>query len=119
MRWLALSSLLVLTLAGFAFGSGSPAFTPPCPHLTYSPDGNVSPLFCVIVNPDAWRFYDRVAPRMLALPRSASPGEVVAAAAADRSHSHATPPEECSAFKLWARATGFSAPGFLLYPPLC
>ena len=42
----------------------SSSFVPECPHPTYSPDGNVTPLFCKIDNPVALRFYRPIAPKL-------------------------------------------------------
>ena len=99
-------------LAGVAI---SPAFTPPCPKATYSPDGNFSPLFCKIANPQALAFYGKLMPPLFRLGPTASPSQVLAAI---RRSPYVTGPELCAAYKLAAFAEGWHFPGFGVALPM-
>jgi hypothetical protein len=75
------------------------AVVPACPHLSYSADGNVSPLFCKIDNPAALSVYEKLAPTLFRLGANASPQQVSAALAASKT---TTNPEKCAAYALAA-----------------
>jgi hypothetical protein len=42
-------------------------FSPPCAHPNYGADCTMGPVFCVVVNPRARRYYAKLEPRLLAL----------------------------------------------------
>ena len=76
------------------------AFVPECPAPTYSANGNVSPLFCKIVNPLALKYYKRILPHLFVLGRAASSQQVSRALKLDSKH--ATLPQVCNAYALWS-----------------
>lgn len=89
--------------------AGSQAFKPSCPRGTYSPDGNFSPLFCTIANPQALVFYGHLMPPLFKLGPNASPNQVLAAI---RRSPYVTGPELCQAYKLAAFAEGWRFASF-------
>jgi hypothetical protein len=95
-----------------AHAAAAAPFVPACPHPTYSPDGNVTPLFCRIDNPVALRFYEKLAPKLFALGPNATPLQVQQAVTAAEKVTHATLPEACSAYKLAKYWRHWSFPSF-------
>ncbi len=83
-----------------AIAGGEPA-SPPCPQPHYYADGNVGPLFCVIDNPVALRFYTPLGKRTFALGPNATSGQVGEALIDDYNH-HVTEPELCAVYQLAA-----------------
>ena len=71
----ALGLVVAVVAAGGAFAgvAASPSFKPPCPAASYSPDGNFSPIFCKIANPQALAFYGKLMPPLFRLGPAASP----------------------------------------------
>ena len=70
----------VLTIAlttpggvGEAASTEAQALVPPCAHASYGADGNMGPLFCVIDNPIALRYFAPMAKRTFALGPNATP----------------------------------------------
>jgi len=91
----------------------SPATVPPVAglcteQLHHAPDGTVSPLFCPggEINTRAWSYLATNNLRVMALGRSAGPGEVRAAIAQDL-RTHAPGPVECNAALLAAAYYGW------------
>jgi hypothetical protein len=74
------------------------AFAPPCPHAFYGENGNMSPLFCMVDNPLALRYFAPMARRTFALGPNATPGEVTVALISD----YVTWPTLCSIYELAA-----------------
>lgn len=70
-------------LAGIASVADAETLVPSCPHASYGADGNMGPLFCVIDNPIAVRYFAPMAKRTFALGPDASPSQVVDALVAD------------------------------------
>ena len=104
MKTVAACLAVVCLLAGGAAAGRLTAASgsqPPCPHPSYGADGNMAPLFCVIDNPLALRYYAKDAPHLFALGPNANPQQVVAAAVADRPKA-ATIPTLCAAYRLIA-----------------
>lgn len=85
---------------------------PSCPQAHYFADGNVGPLFCVIDNPLALRFYASVGKRTFALGPNADPEQVYKALIDDTYKSHATVPELCAVYQLatWKNHWRFGPP---------
>jgi hypothetical protein len=79
-----------------AFASEAPA--PPCPPPSYGADGNMGPIFCVIDNPVALRYFAPMAKHTFALGPDADPGQVVRALNAD----YVSAPTACSIYQLAA-----------------
>lgn len=77
------------------------AVVPACPQAQRSADGNLSPLFCVIDNPAALRFYAPLGKQAFGLGSNASSDQVVSALIADYDR-HATEPELCAVYRLAA-----------------
>jgi hypothetical protein len=88
-------------VAGAAASTGSQAFVPPCAHASYAADGNMDPLFCVIDNPIALRYFAPMAKRTFALGPNATQAQVAAALIADFKHG-GTEPTLCSIYRLAA-----------------
>ena len=90
-----LLTALICVSVGWAQDAGGSAarapFVPACPPPTYGHDGDMAPLFCVIDNPLALRYYGRDAPHLFALGPSATPTQVVAALKQDQ-HTIGTAP---------------------------
>jgi hypothetical protein len=105
----------VAASGAFAGVAASPGFKPPCPAPTYSPDGNFSPLFCKIANPQALAFYGKLMPPLFRLGPTASPTQVLAAM---KRSPYVTGPELCAAYHLAAFAEGWRFPGFSASLPM-
>ena len=99
------TAVVVLTIAaGGVFGAqatGGSRFTPACPHASYDADGTMGPVFCVIDNPVALRYYASAGRHTLALGPNATPTQVAKALIADR-RSAGTLPILCSVYRLAA-----------------
>jgi hypothetical protein len=97
---LAITLTLILTKAGAvgvaAAANGEP-LVPPCQHAAYGADGNMGPLFCVIDNPVALRYFAPMAKRTFALGPDAPPWQVTSALLADFKHG-GTLPTLCSIY---------------------
>lgn len=63
--------------------TNSAQFLPPCPHTEYGVDGNMSPLFCVIDNPLALRYFASMGRHTFALGPDATPEQIASALRAD------------------------------------
>jgi hypothetical protein len=85
-------------------------YGPKCPKLTYSPDGNVTPLFCKIANPAAVAFYEKLVPGSTSF-TSGSPPWQVARAFEAAARAHITPPEACQAYRVFAYRWGWRFTG--------
>lgn len=107
---LAVSAVTAALSLAAQSGASSPPFSPPCPRLTYSPDGNVSPLFCKIANPAALAFYGKLVPGVVNIGSNATPVQVDRAFQA-AARAHITPPEACQAYKLFAYRWGWHFAG--------
>lgn len=85
-------------------------YAPPCPHPSYAADGNMTPLFCVIANPVALRYFAPMAKRTFALGPDATSGDVTSALVAD-SKRGGTLPILCSIYQLasWKNRWRFGA----------
>ena len=92
-------ALLGHSMTAVAAGTESPGVVPPCPHPSYGANGNMGPLFCVIDNPMALRYFAPIAKHTFALGPDASPEDVTAALAADLKHG-GTGPIICSIYQL-------------------
>lgn len=68
---------------GAAATANAPAFIPPCRQTSYGADGNMGPLFCVVDNPVALRYFAPMARHTFALGPDATPEEVTNALVAD------------------------------------
>ncbi len=75
---------------------------PSCPHASYGVDGNMGPLFCVINNPIAARYFTPMAKRTFALGPDASPDQVIDALVADFKRQKMGLPMLCSIYQLAA-----------------
>jgi hypothetical protein len=96
------AAVLAITATGVSGArSAQRPFTPACPHASYSADGNMTPLFCVIDNPVALRYLAREGRHTFALGANATPGQVVNSVVADR-NSAGTIPILCSVYRLAA-----------------
>jgi len=99
---------------GSAFVAEAETLVPSCPQPHYYADGNVGPLFCMIDNPIALRFYAPLGKRTFALGPDADPGQVYNALIDDYKR-HATVPELCAVYQLaaWKNHWHFgSSPAF-------
>jgi hypothetical protein len=87
------------------------ALAPPCSHASYGADGNMSPLFCVIDNPIALRYFAPMAKRTFALGPNATPAQVASALVADFKAQKTPLPILCSIYKLaaWRNRWSFGA----------
>src|SRR4051794_16356263 len=95
---------MALVLAGVAWANqaaGPTTLAPACPHATYGADGNMGPLFCVVDNPLAWKYFAPMAKRTFALGPGATPGQVEQALVADYKRA-GTEPIICSIYRLAA-----------------
>ena len=99
----ALAAWAVTASGGGAAGGAAHGvlFVPSCPHASFGADGNMGPLFCVIDDPAALRYFGAMGRRTLAVGPSASPTQVAAALTADRQKA-VTGPILCSIFRLAA-----------------
>jgi hypothetical protein len=89
----AISAALAVTLTivfgewrgaeGLAAIADAETLVPSCLHATYGADGNMGPLFCVIDNPVALRYFAPMAKRTFALGPDATPTQVSDALVAD------------------------------------
>jgi hypothetical protein len=70
-------------VAGIAGVAGAQTLVPPCPQADYGADGNMGPLFCVIANPVALRYFAPMAKRTFALGPEATPTQVAEALVTD------------------------------------
>lgn len=99
-----LTSALTIALTGksrvigAAATANAPAFIPLCPQAGYGADGNMGPLFCVVDNPVALRYFAPMARQTFALGPDATPAEVTNALVAD----FKTLPTLCSIYQLAA-----------------
>ena len=91
-------TLAVVAATGAIASSSTSSFAPPCPHPVYGADGTMGPLFCVIDNPLALRYYAASGRHTFALGPDATPTQVVAALKKDFS----TLPITCSVYRLAA-----------------
>ena len=100
--------LLLVAPGGSAAGRSAPA--PACPRPQYGADGTMGPLFCVIDNPLALRYYAKVGGHTLALGPDTPPWRVVSALEADYKHG-GTNPIMCSVYRLaaWRNQWNFRA----------
>lgn len=71
-------------------------------NVTFTADGNVTPLLCKsgALNVQAWFFYKTVGASILGLGLNPTEGQAESAICDDINHNHATRPEEASAFQL-------------------
>jgi hypothetical protein len=95
----AAATLAIIAATGLA---ASRPFAPACPRPTFGADGNAGPLFCVIDNPFALRYFAKIGRRTFALGPDASPSQVVAAIEGDYRHDGGTNPIMCSVYRLAA-----------------
>jgi len=96
---LAVAVTALVTAGGaFALSQAAPA-VPPCPHPSYGADGNMGPLFCMIDDPVALRYFAPMAKHTFSLTPSATPEQVAAALVADYKHA-GTEPILCSIYQL-------------------
>ncbi len=98
----AAATIALTAQGGLAGGASSPhanTVAPSCPHASYGADGNMGPLFCVIDNPVALRYFAPMAKRTFALGPNAAPIQVAAALVADYRHG-GTEPILCSIYQL-------------------
>jgi len=77
------------------------ALVPPCPASSYGADGNLSPLFCVVVNPMAVRWYAPMGKHTFSLGPNATPQQVTHALKADLNRA-GTYPIVCAVYQLAA-----------------
>jgi hypothetical protein len=89
-------------LASIASVADAETLAPSCPQTSYGADGNVGPLFCVIDNPVAVRYFAPMAKRTFALGRDATPGQVSEALIADFRRQKMGLPMLCSVYQLAA-----------------
>ncbi len=90
---------LGVVAAATTSASTTPApFSPACPSPGYGADGDMGPLFCVIDNPVALRYFAALGRHLFALGPNATPGQVLAALERDLS----TLPITCSVYRLAA-----------------
>jgi hypothetical protein len=107
MKAIAASLATALILVGAAWAHGltaareDAALQPPCAQAGYGADGDMSPLFCVVDNPVALRYFAPMGKHLFALGPNANPQQVVAAAVADRKTT-GTLPILCSTYRLAA-----------------
>lgn len=104
------AAIVLLAVAPGGSAAGTPNPTPACPRPLYGADGTMGPLFCVIDNPLALRYYARVGRHTFALGPDASPPAVVSALEADLKHG-GTIPITCSVYRLaaWRNQWNFRA----------
>ncbi|HKC20150.1 MAG TPA: hypothetical protein VKE27_11040 [Candidatus Dormibacteraeota bacterium] len=78
--------------------------------VTFTADGNVTPLLCPsgALNVQAWFFYKNVSASVLGLGLNPTEGQVESAICDDLAHNHATRPEEASGYKLASTYYGWS-----------
>jgi len=93
---------------------------PPCPHVSYGADGNMGPLFCVVDNPLALRYFASIGRHTFALGPDASPGEVAQGLSADYKHG-GTGPIMCSIYQLaaWRNHWHFGVTVYSEVSPYC
>lgn len=85
-------------LIGAAASANAAVLIPPCRQAGYGADGNMGPLFCVVDNPVALRYFAPMARQTFALGPDATPEEVTNALVAD----FKTLPTLCSTYQLAA-----------------
>jgi len=108
MKAVAASLLTALVLVGAAWANGltstpargGTALSPPCPQASYGVDGTMGPVFCVVDNPVALRYYAPMGRHLFALGPNASPQKVLAALKAD--YPSSTEPILCETYRLAA-----------------
>jgi hypothetical protein len=78
--------------------------------VTFTADGNVTPLLCKTgaLNVQAWFFYKSVSASVLGLGLNPTEGQVESAMCDDINHNHATRVEEASGYKLASTYYGWS-----------
>ena len=78
--------------------------------ITFTADGNVTPLLCKsgAVNVQAWFFYKTVSASILGLGLVPTEGQVESAICDDLNHNHATRVEEASGYTLASTYYGWS-----------
>jgi hypothetical protein len=95
---------LVLVTGAWAghlsIGKSATAPVPPCPQASYGVDGTMGPIFCVVDNPVALRYYGPMGKHLFALGPNASPQQVLAALQAD--YRKSTEPILCETYRLAA-----------------
>jgi len=77
------------------------AVVPRCQQSRYGANGNMSPLFCIVDNPEALRYFSPMAKLTFALGPDATSSEVINALAGDYQHG-GTGPILCSIYRLAA-----------------
>jgi hypothetical protein len=92
-------TILLVQHGNLARAADAANLVPPCPHAGFGADGNMGPLFCVIDNPVALRYFAPMGKRTFALGPDATPGEVTSALVADFKHG-GTLPILCSIYQL-------------------
>ena len=100
-----LTALVCVSVGWGQHAGGSAArapFVPACPQPVYGHDGDMAPLFCVIDNPLALRYFGMATPHLFALGPSASLTQVGAALKKDRHALVTDSPFMCSAYRLAA-----------------
>jgi hypothetical protein len=114
MKTLAIIALLLASALVPVKANTDTQFVPPCPQASYGADGNMGPLFCVVINPVAFRYFAPMAKRTFALGPDASPEQVASALIADFGQRHGTLPILCSIYELaawknhWSPTSGYS-----------
>jgi hypothetical protein len=94
------TALVLVTAAWAERTTTTTTIVPACPHAQYGVDGTLGPIFCVIDNPVALRYYAPEARHTFALGPSATPSQDINAVVAD--HPHGTEPILCSIYRLAA-----------------
>jgi hypothetical protein len=109
------SSTTSTTIPNLNIAVLAPATVPPMVNecrqsLSYSADGNASPLTCASggLNVLAWRFYASVGTAVMSLGRSATLHQIYGAMCTDMSVDHATNPEENFAATLASEYYGWN-----------
>jgi hypothetical protein len=103
-------------VAAVASAADTQTLVPPCPQAGYGADGNMGPLFCVIDNPVALRYFAPMAKRTFALGPDATPEEVTNALVSDTRAGSASRrwklslPILCSVYQLAAWKNHWSFP---------
>jgi hypothetical protein len=76
------------------------SYSPPCPQASYGVDGTMGPIFCVVDNPVALRYYAKGGSHLLSLGPNATPQQVTTAGVTD--YRHSTEPILCETYRLAA-----------------
>lgn len=95
----ALTIGLMATGVGAGRSAAASAYAPACPQASYGADGNMGPVFCMIDNPVALKYFAPMAKRTFALGPNATPNSVQASLVADFKHG-GTLPILCSIYQL-------------------